>query len=348
MGFRFWRRIRIVPGVTLNLSKSGGSLSFGARGAHFTVGPHGKRVTAGIPGTGLFYTSTLPGGKHDGGDRKISKHSGDMSAHTAQADRLTFGFFKRLVTLDNEEAFVDGCRELALGGEDKAMTYFQQAVHLADGAYLAGFLALKKGHLDQAEQFLNMAAEKSNRLGHYFSKYGISAALSLPVTDEVSAFVGADMRGVLLGLVEVYQRTEHWPDAIRCLKRLQSLNPDDVVVKLSLAELLMQSHPGDKNVGRKVVHLTQNVENDTPVHTALLLYKARALRTLGLADAAKEVLTLALRRRKGRSSELRHALRYERALVYEQLDRHRQARGDLERIYAEDTDYEDVSSRLGI
>jgi len=28
------------------------------RSAHFTVGPHGKRVTAGIPGTGLFYTST--------------------------------------------------------------------------------------------------------------------------------------------------------------------------------------------------------------------------------------------------------------------------------------------------
>jgi hypothetical protein len=59
MSFRFWRRIRIAPGVTLNLSKLGGSLSFGGRGAHFTVGPHGKRVTAGISGTGLFYTNTL-------------------------------------------------------------------------------------------------------------------------------------------------------------------------------------------------------------------------------------------------------------------------------------------------
>jgi len=61
MSFRFWRRIRIAPGVTLNLSKTGGSLSFGVRGAHFTVGPHGKRVTAGIPGTGLFYTNTISG-----------------------------------------------------------------------------------------------------------------------------------------------------------------------------------------------------------------------------------------------------------------------------------------------
>ncbi|PXF54827.1 MAG: hypothetical protein C4B57_05760 [Deltaproteobacteria bacterium] len=45
MSFRFWRRIRIAPGVTLNLSKSGGSLSFGPRGAKFTVGSCGKRGT---------------------------------------------------------------------------------------------------------------------------------------------------------------------------------------------------------------------------------------------------------------------------------------------------------------
>jgi len=348
MGFRFWRRIRIAPGVTLNLSKAGGSLSFGARGAHFTVGSRGKRVTAGIPGTGLFYTSALPGGKHGSDGRTTSGHAGNPAVHTAAEDKLTPGFFKRLMTPDDEEAFVDGCRELALGNEDKAITQLRQAIHLADGAWLAGFLALKKNRLDQAEEFLHMALEKSNRLGYYFSKYGISATLSLPVTDEAEAFVGADVRGIWLGLVEIYQRKERWPDAIHCLERLQLLNPDDVVVKLSLAELLMQSHPGDTSVCKKVAKLAQHIENDTPIHAALLLYKARALRSMGLADAARDVLTRTLRRRKGRSSELLHALRYERALSYEQLGRHRQARSDLERIYAEDADYEDVSSRLNL
>ncbi|NMX24505.1 DUF4236 domain-containing protein, partial [Dissulfurirhabdus thermomarina] len=71
MSFRFWRRIRIAPGVTLNLSKSGGSLSFGPRGAKFTIGPRGKRATVGIPGTGLFYTTTLPSGR-SGGRRSAS------------------------------------------------------------------------------------------------------------------------------------------------------------------------------------------------------------------------------------------------------------------------------------
>lgn len=73
MSFRFWRRIRIAPGVTLNLSKSGGSLSFGPRGAKFTIGPRGKRATMGIPGTGLFYTTTLPSGRSGG--RKTASYS---------------------------------------------------------------------------------------------------------------------------------------------------------------------------------------------------------------------------------------------------------------------------------
>lgn len=41
MSFRFWQRIRLAPGVTLNLSKSSASLSFGPPGAKYTIGPSG-------------------------------------------------------------------------------------------------------------------------------------------------------------------------------------------------------------------------------------------------------------------------------------------------------------------
>jgi hypothetical protein len=58
VGFRFHRSIRILPGVRLNLSKSGLSTSFGERGFTVNVGPHGTRTTAGIPGTGLSYVAT--------------------------------------------------------------------------------------------------------------------------------------------------------------------------------------------------------------------------------------------------------------------------------------------------
>ncbi|MGD0884909.1 MAG: DUF4236 domain-containing protein [Thermodesulfovibrionales bacterium] len=58
MGFRFFRRFRILPGITLNLSRSGPSVSIGPRGMKVTYGPKGKRQTVGLPGTGLFYTET--------------------------------------------------------------------------------------------------------------------------------------------------------------------------------------------------------------------------------------------------------------------------------------------------
>ena len=156
MSFRFWRRVKIAPGVTLNLSKSGGSLSFGPRGAKFTVGSRGKRATVGIPGTGLFYTTTLPSGRSGG--RKNMSSAAPALPSVRPEDRLTMGFFKRLVTPDDEEALVDGCRELVLGDEDKALEYFKDAVHLADGAYLAGSLTLTKTFISKARNYAPQTA----------------------------------------------------------------------------------------------------------------------------------------------------------------------------------------------
>jgi uncharacterized protein DUF4236 len=55
--FRFYKRVNIFPGLSVNLSKSGPSLSVGVRGAHVTLGRKGVRKTIGIPGTGIYYTS---------------------------------------------------------------------------------------------------------------------------------------------------------------------------------------------------------------------------------------------------------------------------------------------------
>jgi hypothetical protein len=59
MGLRFRRSWSVVPGIRFNLGLKSGSVSFGARGLHYTVGTSGSRITAGIPGTGLFWTQKL-------------------------------------------------------------------------------------------------------------------------------------------------------------------------------------------------------------------------------------------------------------------------------------------------
>lgn len=55
MGFRFRRSVRIIPGVRLNISKSGLSTSIGGHGATLNVSKKGTRATVGLPGTGLSY-----------------------------------------------------------------------------------------------------------------------------------------------------------------------------------------------------------------------------------------------------------------------------------------------------
>ena len=62
MGVRFQKRIRIFPGVYINLSKSVISASVGGKGATVNVGSTGRRmVTFGIPGTGLSYRAPITG-----------------------------------------------------------------------------------------------------------------------------------------------------------------------------------------------------------------------------------------------------------------------------------------------
>ena len=57
MGFRFQRRVKLFPGVTLNISKSGVTTSLGTRGARVTLGRGQTRTTVGLPGTGMSHTT---------------------------------------------------------------------------------------------------------------------------------------------------------------------------------------------------------------------------------------------------------------------------------------------------
>ena len=81
MGFRFYKRVNLFPGVSVNVSRSGPSLTFGVRGAHVTMGRTGVTKTVGLPGTGIYYTSR--NGYHSG---YHSAHSDEPRPPDAQAN----------------------------------------------------------------------------------------------------------------------------------------------------------------------------------------------------------------------------------------------------------------------
>jgi hypothetical protein len=58
MGFRFRRSIKLFPGVRINLSKSGTSVSVGKPGATVNIGHGRTTTTVGLPGTGLSYRTS--------------------------------------------------------------------------------------------------------------------------------------------------------------------------------------------------------------------------------------------------------------------------------------------------
>lgn len=59
MAWSYRRRVKIIPGVHLNFSKSGISTSIGVRGASLTLGKNGTHLNMGIPGTGISYRQKL-------------------------------------------------------------------------------------------------------------------------------------------------------------------------------------------------------------------------------------------------------------------------------------------------
>jgi Protein of unknown function (DUF4236) len=49
---RFSRRVPLIPGLRMNFSRRGASLSIGHRGIRYAVGLRSRRLSVGLPGTG--------------------------------------------------------------------------------------------------------------------------------------------------------------------------------------------------------------------------------------------------------------------------------------------------------
>jgi hypothetical protein len=59
MAFRFQKRIKILPGLRLNVSKTGISWTVGTRGASVTSRDGNLTGNVGLPGTGVSYRKRI-------------------------------------------------------------------------------------------------------------------------------------------------------------------------------------------------------------------------------------------------------------------------------------------------
>lgn len=63
MGVRFKKSVKIMPGVRINISKSGISTTVGPKGASINIGEKGTYFNTGIPGTGIYMREKISGGQ---------------------------------------------------------------------------------------------------------------------------------------------------------------------------------------------------------------------------------------------------------------------------------------------
>jgi len=88
---RFRKSIKILPGVRVNLSKSGLSTTFGIRGLSVNTGKNGTYLNTGISGTGLYNRQRIDDGtnmSYSSGIREAKRNQRELEKMQKQLEKL--------------------------------------------------------------------------------------------------------------------------------------------------------------------------------------------------------------------------------------------------------------------
>lgn len=336
MGFRFYKRVNIIPGVSLNLSKSGPSLSIGPKGMKYNIGPKGTRTTFSIPGTGIYYTTS-----------KSNKKNNSNNSYRQSLPNTQGGFFSQLFMSSEEKKFSSGLTAFLQGDNLNAKRYFLDT-NSADGYFMAGFISLGEGKYSESEEYFDRCKVSIDRLGQITNKINSDLEILLQITEYIEVPIRLDKRGISLCYAEVYQKQGKYGNALRVLEEMWNDNPSDKIVCLSLMDLAVMESTATAQMLKELVEITKDVENDTPVDTNILYLRSYALYRLDLVTSAVDELSKLTRKKKDRPEELMLDIRYLRAQMYEELGQQGKARKDYEFIFAQEPGYEDVVEKLNL
>ena len=325
MPFRFRKSIKVLPGVHLNVSKSGIGVSVGVKGARYSVHSSGRRTASvGIPGTGLSYTKTLSGGAK----RRVPS---TVPAQQAPPPAPKPGFFAPKGEKELHKAFTttDLTKIVESGTE------FSEYRPVAYA--LAGILAVEAGMRDEARNLFSMVRQIGIDPGeHPFALKYVGYAVRVAIAPGVTALIPFGWDAVCLLLAELHQEAGDLDAAIDVVEQLEPT----AHAAVSLSELYTQAGRYDE-----VVELTNGIKNEDDATALLCVYRGVACREQGFYDASREAFKEALKS-KSRKADIRYLGLSERSYTYLAENKRKMARKDLERILAEDAAYAGVQERL--
>jgi hypothetical protein len=135
MGLRFHQSFSIIPGLRINVSKSGLSASIGSAPFTMNIGPHGVTETVSLPGTGLSYRHHEGGHAEERPQQPVSQRqpfhpppistmptTPSVPVHSASAEVLTSASLeevKKLITRADQQ-YSAACSALDTANTEKA------------------------------------------------------------------------------------------------------------------------------------------------------------------------------------------------------------------------------------
>ncbi len=328
MSLRFQRRISLLPGLRLNISKSSLGLSFGIPGARVSVNTRGEVYTsAGIPGTGLYSIERINLKKRKSSRKK--QEPGDLvepiPPPTIFAPRKKRALYRAL-----KDGSVEALTKVANDHPEIRLIAEAHALPrrmMGTSNDLSMLLSL-------AEELWQKRKEFSEEPMFYEYVKGTEMTLTLAPGVQISLQHGVIPVGLIY--VELLQLNNDYEKA---LEVAESLPPNQATaLAVCESEVRLSKWEG-------VLETTEEIENIDDATALLLIYRAIALRELGHLDAAVESLRRARASKKRHEDVLNKAL-FERALTYEKIGKKAQAKKDLEKIIATDSDFPGVHEVL--
>jgi tetratricopeptide (TPR) repeat protein len=363
---QFRRRINIAPGVQLNLSKGGISLSVGPRGMRYTFGRGKSDINIGLPGSGIYYRKhiDLPGmgdkdkeAEAEKAPQKPARKSRKARHNALQEPREQAAVQETVPALPQdasrtEEAFREGAVYYLQGDYLSAFNIFSP---LDDDTYLADQLlmtALSASYLEEYDTAIDSLIALLEA-GHeplpgdpdsLTTIYLPDTTIQVPLTQFAHVEMPLNMTMAALLLAELLSAKGRHDEALDLIEGLFEASPGDQALLLSLADLYSQEHEFDK-LHEVLVNNQHHVNADDDISLGLMYYWGVVLAVREMYDAADEVFKTAQRKAK-HNDELMKLLMYAHADLYERTERAAEARKLFEHVYAMEPTFYDVADRV--